>query len=467
MYKNEENQLEDKKQDLSYFSTSEIQPASENELLYDKFSPLADEDDFKLIMSIRKDGVREPLLVSSDGVLLSGHRRLAAARWLGLTTVPCIVAGDIVFRDLTEDERIRMLAIFNKQRDKSHTEKIREAMLEVDPNEAYANLVQYRHNRRQVELEQNITLGGKKQRAKITTMAFLQAAQRVIESEEKYWPLTVRRVHYLLLNDPPLRHDKKPGSTYENVIGSYKSLTSLLLRARLTGDIPHASIEDETRPISVLRTHQHPADFIKDEVNNFLWGYSRDLLRGQPNHIEILVEKNAIRRHVELVADEYRLPCTTTRGFSSLTPRLKMVQRFRRSGKARLIVLILSDFDPDGEEIAASFPRSLRDDFGLSDVMAYKVAISGADVREHGLPSDLEAKPSSPNYRKFVALHGVHVAELDSAPVELLQGKLRDAIERCLDMDLFRVEVAKEKEDAVVIAATRKTVLDVLGRPGA
>lgn len=140
-----------------------------------------------------------------------------------------------------------------------------------------------------------------------------------------------------------------------------------------------------------------------------------------------------------------------------------MVQRFKRSGKERLILLILSDFDPDGEEIAASFPRSLRDDFGLSSILVRKVAISGEDVREHGLPSDMEAKVSSPNYKKFVQKHGVHVAELDAAPVALLQGKLRDAIESCLDMELFRAELAKEKEDYAFIAATKRVVVKAIG----
>jgi len=174
------------------------------------------------------------------------------------------------------------------------------------------------------------------------------------------------------------------------------------------------------------------------------------------------VEKNAIRRHVELVADEYCISCTTGRGYSSLTPRLKMVRRFLQSGKSQLVLLILSDFDPDGEEIAASFPRSLRDDFGLWNVKSCKVALSGADVREYNLPSDMEAKTSSPNYCKFVERHGTHVAELDAAPVELLQNKLRDAIEGCLDMELFRAEIEKEKEDAAFIAARKKIVLEAI-----
>ena len=452
-----------KKQDISYFPLDSIRPAPENGLLYDGFTPNADDDDDKLYWSIKAEGIREPLHISADGYILSGHRRYAAARWLGLGAVPCIVADHVVFGDLSADERLGILSLYNKQRDKSHAERLREAMQEIDPSEAYERLLQDRIERRQVDIEDNVPLGAYKGRARITTSTFLRAAQRAIESEKQFWPLTVRRVHYLLLNNPPLRHDRKPGSTYQNDLASYKALTNLLLRARLTGDIPHSAIEDELRPIRVIQTYQTPADFIKAETDDFLRGYARDLFRGQAHHIEILVEKNAIRKHVELVADEYCIPCTTGRGYSSLTPRWKMVQRFKQSGKEHLILLILSDFDPDGEEIAASFPRSLRDDFGLSNVTAHKVAISGVDVREHGLPSDMEAKVKSPNDKKSVARHGVHVAELDAAPVALLQRKLRDAIESCLDMEIFRAEVAKEKEDYAFISATKKVVIQAMG----
>lgn len=448
--------MQEKKQDISYFSINEIRPAGENILLYDDFSPNADEDDRKLYFSIKENGIREPLHISVDGVILSGHRRYAAASWLGLDTLPCIVADDVIYDDLTQDERISVLAVYNKQRDKSHAERLREALQEVDPDTAYLSLITDRQSRRQVHLDDNVLLGDFKRRARITTKAFLKAAQKAIESEKDFWPLTVRRVHYLLLNDPPLRHDRKPNSTYQNKQSSYKALTNLVVRARLTGDIPHKSIEDELRPIRVLATYQNPADYIKKETQAFLRYYARDLLRGQENHIEILVEKNAIRKHVEAVADEYCIPCTTGRGYSSLTPRYEMFQRFKTSGKERLVLLILSDFDPDGEEIAASFPRSLRDDFGLLNLQCHKVALSGQDVKEYNLPSDMEAKKTSPNYKKFVERHGIHVAELDAAPVELLQEKLRVAIESCLDMEVFEAEREEEKKDAVFITATKR-----------
>lgn len=451
-----------KKQDISHFPLNDLMQAPENGILYDEFCPRTDADDSKLYRSIKAEGIREPLHVSADGVILSGHRRYAAALWLGLAAVPCIVADDIVFNDLTTNERLEVLALYNKQRDKSHAERLREAMQEIKPDEAYQNLLQDRIERRRIDIEDNVELGESKRRARITTRAFLQAAQRAIESERDFWPETVRRVHYLLLNDPPLRHDRKPGSTYRNDLASYKALTNLLLRARLTGEIPFEAIEDETRPIHELEIYQNPADFVKDQTRGFLRGYARDLLRGQLNHIEILVEKNAIRKHVEQVADDYCVPVTTGRGYSSLTPRLQMVRRFIQSGKEKLILLILSDFDPDGEEIAASFPRSLRDDFGLQYVVAHKVALSGDDVRKYGLPSDMEAKNTSTNYMKFVSRHGIHVAELDAAPVELLQDKLRTAIVSCLDMETYRREQDQEREDAGFIAARKKIIIETM-----
>jgi len=367
------------------------------------------------------------------------------------------VDAAVTYYQLTHTERLAALAKYNHQRDKSHAEKLREAMQKINPDDAYQKLREDRKIK-QGDLEENIVLGDAKKRKKITTTAFLTAAQKAVESERAFWPVTCRRIHYLLLNDPPFMHDKKPGSVYQNTKNCYSTLTNLLTRARLTGDIPPGAVEDETRPCSQATTFQSAADFISNRVDIFLRGYQRDLLRGQQNHVEILVEKNAIRKHVEMVADEYCLPCTTTRGYCSLTPRENIVKRFTASGKSQLILLILSDHDPDGDGIAASICCSLRDDYSLMDVKARKVLLSAADVLEHNLPSDMEAKVSSPNYRKFVEKYGVNVAELDAAPVALIQGKLRDAIEGCLDMDLFKAEEALEKEDAAVIAATKEIV---------
>jgi len=455
--------VEPKKVDKSYFLVNDVQVAKENDLLYDRFG-IANLDDRELTISIRDNGVQEPLTLSTDNVLLSGHRRLAAAKFLGLRTVPVRVVG-VVFDVLTGTERLATLKRYNQQRDKSPGERIREKLLEIDPDQSYRALLRRRINTHGMagSVKSNVDMGNSKKRARITTLQFLTAVKQVIQENKEYWPLTDRRVHYLLLNNPPLRHDKKPDSRYLNDKGSYKAVTNLLLRARLTGDIPWQAIEDSTRPIQLGGGFPTFEKFVLQETENFLTGYSRNLMQGQTRHIEIMLEKNALRTVIESVAREYCIPVTTGRGFSSLSPRYDLVQRFRRSGKSKLVLLMMTDFDPDGEEIAASFARSLRDDFGLTSIHAVKVALTAEDVRNHDLPSDMDAKQSSPNYEKFVANHGVKVVELDAAPVELLQSKLRDAIESVIDIDEFNAQTALEAEDAAHIEAHRRVVLDAIG----
>lgn len=453
-----------KKQDLSHLSVAIIRTAPENDLIYDRFG-IANADDRALTISIRDNGMQEPLAVSADLYLLSGHRRLAAARYLGMKSVPVRLVKDLVFQDLDTQTKLETLRRFNQQREKSPGERIREKLLEIDPKEAHQELKRRRldASKMQGANDANVRMGAVKTRAAITTMQFLAKAQAVIMENKEYWPLTVRRVHYLLLNDPPLRHDKKPDSVYVNDKASYKALTNLLIRARLSNDVPMAAIEDSTRPIQEGGGFSTFEQFVAQETERFLEGYTRNLMQGQTNHVEIMLEKNALRTVIESVAGEYCIPCTTGRGFSSLSPRYDLARRFKQSGKSRLVLLMLTDFDPDGDEIAASFARSLRDDFGIAGIHAVKVALTAEDVASYDLPSDMDAKVSSPNYQKFLRKYGsTKVVELDAAPVRLLQSKLREAIESVIDVAEFNAQVAQEAQDSAHIKAHRQIVFEAI-----
>jgi len=448
------------------FQTSLVQVARENDLIYDRFG-ISNIDDRELAISIRDNGIQEPLVLSDDHVLLSGHRRYAAARYLGMETVPVRIV-ETVFNDLNSTERLAVLRLHNQQREKSPGERIREKLLDIDKAEAYCHL---QKRRRDITAmtgadKSNVFMGRVKTRARITTIGFLNAVKKVVQENEEYWPLTDRRIHYLLLNDPPLRHDKKPDSKYINDPHCYQATTRLLARARLTRDVPWQAIEDPTRPIQLGGGFSTFEAFVAQETENFLCGYSRNLMQGQPYHIEIMLEKNALRTVIESVAREYCIPVTTGRGFSSLAPRYDLYKRFKQSGKSKLVLLMLTDFDPDGDEIAASFARSLRDDFGIgmSNMLPLKVALTAEDVANNDLPSDMDAKVSSPNYQKFIKRYGAtKVVELDACPVKLLQSKLRDSIHSVLDVTEFNNQRLAEEQDAAHIEAHRQVVFDAIG----
>ena len=146
-----------------------------------------------------------------------------------------------------------------------------------------------------------------------------------------------------------------------------------------------------------------------------------------------------------------------------MPPRQEVYNRYIQSGKSKLIILCLTDFDPDGDQIAESFCRSMRDDFGITNIQSFKVALTREDVEKHDLPSDMEAKKTSPNYKKFFERYGSNRAvELDAAPAELLQEKLEGSIELVLDMDEFNAQIKIEEQDAVEIQARRTVVLKTL-----
>jgi hypothetical protein len=434
----------------------EIHPAPENDRLYRPVDP-NDPEIIALAESIKQYGIREPIVITLDGYIVSGHRRYAAAKLAGLKTVVCRVLP--IKRTDDIDQFVVLLREHNRQRDKSLAEKLREELTSADPHEAHRALSEYRSNRSALYAE-TFEIEGFKTRAEISCakQPMLDTILKVIADRRKFWPLSDRAIHYGLLNDPPLKHASKPDSVYCNDRKSYQSLVELLTRARLAGLIDWHAIHDPTRPVSTWQVYDSPRGFIREQIDDFLKGYYRALMQSQPNHVEIVAEKNTVEPIVRPIAMEYTIPITSGRGYCSIPPRYAMAQRYHQSGKDKLILLIISDFDPDGETIAHSFARSMRDDFGIVEVHPIKVALTAEQVKEYELPPVMTAKVTSSNYDRFVDQYGETVFELEALEPDTLQGILREAIDSVIDVDAYNSEVSAEASDAAFLDGVRKTV---------
>jgi hypothetical protein len=443
---------------IALYPLRSIRPSPENDRLYRPIDP-GDPEIVALAESIRLVGVREPLVLTKDDYIVSGHRRYAGARMAGLIKVPCrrenILRSDPGFTALLRE--------YNRQRIKSIDEVWREEVIAANADEAYTALLQHRRQAVQIQVETGV-IEGRKHRAAISAAKrpFLGTIETVIQYLREYWPLSDRLIHYQLLNAPPLMHASKPRSTYRNDQRSYKALCELLTRARIAGVVPFAAIHDPTRPITTWDVFRSPGPFIRRELDNFLTGYWRDLQAPQACHVEILGEKNTVAGIIRPVAADYCIPFTLGRGYSSLPPRHDMAQRFRCTGKDRLVLLVVSDCDPEGDDIPHSFARSMRDDFGVENIAFVKVALTARQVAALNLRPGPTAKEGSSRRKKFVREHGEHVYELEAVPPEQLQTILRETIESVIDMDQFRVEQGKEGEDAAYLAGARKTVHEML-----
>ncbi len=228
-------------------------------------------------------------------------------------------------------------------------------------------------------------------------------------------------------------------------------MCDLLARARrILGLLSWNTIADETRPVRLWRLERNVGQYVESELSALFGSYWRDVLQSQPNHLEILIEKNASLSVIEKVAMRYTIPLTSGRGQTSKEKLWQISERFRRSGKKKLVVLILSDFDPDGDAIANANARSLRDDLGIDDgrLIPVRVALRHDQIERYKLPRSLEAKESSASYNKFVARHGVSYAvELEALTRRAFANRTYRAIRSHIDVDAFNREVEREKQE--------------------
>jgi len=74
--------------------------------------------------SIDHDGIRVPLVITPEGIIISGCRRWKVARLLGLPSIPVEVKS---FEDEVEEKRA--ILDYNRSREKSFSQKMREAEL--------------------------------------------------------------------------------------------------------------------------------------------------------------------------------------------------------------------------------------------------------------------------------------------------------------------------------------------------
>jgi hypothetical protein len=450
---------------VRFLPIDSVFPCPENDNLYRPVNS-QDKDIRALAASVKEHGVREPLVVTLDHFILSGHRRHRAARLAGLAEVPC--RTEPISRHEDPGRFLVLLREYNRQREKSLDEKLREEIVSVNPADAYQRLKNYRKQASELSVE-SMEIPEAKTRAKISKakLPMLNAIKEIIKRRKPFWPLSDRKIHYDLLNSHPLRHASKPGSRYRNDKDSWKDLCDLLTRARLAGEIAMNVIADSTRPVFTWGVYRGVQDFVRDELGGFLQGYYRDFMAPQPVHLEMLGEKNTLASIIKPVAADYCIPLTLGRGFCSLPPRYDLACRFRKSGKDKLVLIVVSDFDPEGEVIASSFARSMRDDFGIKNTVAIKAALSYEQVTERQLPPGGKAKMRGKSEyqgiaKQFVDQFGDDVYELEALEPEDLQEILRDTINGIIDVDLFNAEVEQEQQDAAQLDVHRRRALAAL-----
>ena len=442
-----------------------IRLTPENFSIYGKIN-LDDQTFVDLVTSIRETGITSPLEISGDYFIISGHRRFQAAQQAGLDTVPCFIDWNITMADLSEPERVQLLAEPNKgTRVKTDGELYLEAVAGVDPEAAVAKAqavkAQVFNKVKTSELTAVLTAGGIRRTDPSGERApLLNAVLEIIAAKRQagYLPTGRRNIHYVVFARKVRTSTRKNGYIYGTRPGSAALLSKLLTDARSAGLIDHDDIDDGTRPTSEWTSDGTVASYISKTLEDLFADYHSDVHSDQPFHVEILCEKNTVFTLLKnSVAYDLRLPLTSLRGYGSFPAARDVAKRFQRSGKAELKVIYVSDLDPEGLDMPASWLKYLEHDFKIK-AEVYRAAVTPAQVQKFNLPPDIDVKLSSSRAAKFIAEHGNQCWELDSMPEEILISEVKSACLTVLDVAALNRAFVREREADIKLAGIRAAV---------
>ena len=228
----------------------QLTPSPENELLY-RERTTSDSDYARLVESVRntEGGVQAPLLVSLDDYIISGHQRRRAAIAAEKYRVP-VIRLNLRRSDHTADQWLAILREHNTGREKSFDEQVRERLVDIDPDEAVRLIVDDKVERSRARVR-TIDVGVKR-----ITRWGISAAKRpmadavlqVLRDLKEYLPVSLRAIHYRLVDKSIFRHAVKK-TPYRNDLASYKDLSDLVTRMRLSFEIDFDDLEEMVDPI--------------------------------------------------------------------------------------------------------------------------------------------------------------------------------------------------------------------------
>jgi hypothetical protein len=272
----------------------------------------------------------------------------------------------------------------------------------------------------------------------------------VLHEFEQYKPLTLRQVYYQLV-----------GKGYiENKVSEYTMLSNLLKWARLDGYILWKDIEDRVRAYHDLTGWWNKDEFIEYQLKYFLSGYRRDLMQTQEKYIEIWIEKDALSSIFTKIARAYTIPVVVCRGFSSISFLNDFRERLSyQEAEKRPLMLYFGDFDPSGVEMLTAMETTLSSEMHITNIEFKRVALLKDDIFTYNLPHNPNAlKASDSRAKKHVLKYGELAVELDALRPDILEDKIKKAIEKELDIQAFNDEVLLSNKEFDMLSLLKNKV---------
>lgn len=274
---------------------------------------------------------------------------------------------------------------------------------------------------------------------------------------------TLRAIYYRLVGD-----------VLPNTLNAYKGLSRALSKARIEGSFPWHLLQDVTRK-KVGRTGDYTLENVKnylateqvdsldrlntvfEDIRDASYDMKPDPWAGQKNRVVIAIEKEAIMGAVRNVTSDMEIEIFPLRGYSSTTFVRTLALRlshFKRKVKedGQVHLLLITDFDPSGEDIARDVQERLEADFGVY-VEVEKIMLTKEQILRYKLPAvpeDAEERAKMARDPRFANWEeGFYRVELDamaSREPQEFRRIINEAIEDQFDRELHDEDQAEAQE---------------------
>ncbi|MGD0576507.1 MAG: hypothetical protein ABSA74_00315 [Candidatus Staskawiczbacteria bacterium] len=259
-----------------------------------------------------------------------------------------------------------------------------------------------------------------------------KTAELIVQTEdilkEYSVPLTVRQLYYRLVAKQIIENNSK----------SYKNLDVVLTKARKNGYLAFDAFTDRVR--KPIRSGSWSD--LKDFIASVKRSYVKDKWENQEEYVEVWLEKDALAGIFEPITQRYDVNLLVGRGYQSLSAINEAVRRFP---KKPVHILYFGDFDPTGKDIPRNAIATLKGCFGISPTFE-TVSLTREEISKYRLPPALTKKSDSRS-KKFVKAHGDIAVELDALPPDVLEKNIIRNIQKYLDVEQFKKDLAVEKAE--------------------
>lgn len=253
----------------------------------------------------------------------------------------------------------------------------------------------------------------------------------VTEYSKQGYELTLRQVYYQLVARGYIENNER----------SYKNIGNLINDGRLAGLIDWNSITDRTRN---LRHNSH-WDRPQDVIYSAKYSYLLDKWEGQPNYVEVWVEKDALVDIVGQACQPIDTPCFSCRGYTSQSEMWTAARRFlRQNQREGRYIIHLGDHDPSGIDMTRDIQERLEM-FG-ADVFVKRVALTMKQVKTYNPPPN-PAKITDSRCGKYIDQYGEESWELDALEPQMLVNLIRNEVTALRDDALYQAICEREAQE--------------------